>query len=479
MFSCFQFLARPVTRALAPMAFLRLAPTADSKHPCRRQQPARLAQAFAQGMRSPAILAALALALGSVAVAAGPALGFCPLRPTSNQGDVGFGVSSALPGDLNADGYADLVVGATSDDASGDTSPGRVYIYFGGPQADVAPELVLTGAAAGDRFGYSVAPAGDLNSDGWPDLVVGAYNAGKVHVYFGGPAFDATPDLVLQISSAGDHFGRAVAGVGDVSGDGHDDLLVGAELGDRVYVYFGGPGLDAAPDRVSPWLQRTVYAAAPAGDVNGDGHADFVVGGYEEVLAFWGGPNADAIPDVRINTDQLGSGFGAAVAGADVNGDGYSDILVGAPQRDGGSGRAYIFFGGQSVDTIADLVFPGSAGEQMGRAVAAGIDVDSDGTAMSSSALRRRTSLRAGSSSTTAGRGSTPWPTECFRTRPVPLSVRASPSPPGRTSIATTGRAWSSAASDVPLSASSASCSSALRRRWPPQVTWSGCASAW
>ena len=105
-------------------------------------------------------------------------------------------------GDVNGDGYADVIVGAHFNDAGG-SNAGRAYVYYGGPAADAVADLILTGAAAGDLFGYSVGTAGDGNGDGFADVIVGAYqndaggtDAGRAYVYYGGPGADAVADLM-------------------------------------------------------------------------------------------------------------------------------------------------------------------------------------------------------------------------------------------------------------------------------------------
>ena len=135
---------------------------------------------------------------------------------------------------MNGDGYADVIVGASGSDAGG-ADAGRAYVFFGGPGLDAVPDLTLTGAAAGDYFGGSVGAAGDVNGDGYADVIVGAgqndaggSNAGRAYVYFGGPGMDAVADVTLTGAAAGDIFGFAVGTAGDVNGDGHDDVVVGA-----------------------------------------------------------------------------------------------------------------------------------------------------------------------------------------------------------------------------------------------------------
>ncbi len=171
----------------------------------------------------------------------------------------------------------------------------------------------------------------------------------------------------------GDEFGHSVAWVGDVNGDGYDDLLVGAfrypEIASvgQAYLYFGGLAIDSVADLVIPaptggmgWFGVSV---ASAGDFNGDGYPDFIIGaqqaGYEgKAFIYYGGPSLDATPDVTLIGESTGSltAFGASVSSAgDVNGDGFDDVIVGAPQYGSGGnqyGRAYVFFGGAVPDAV-------------------------------------------------------------------------------------------------------------------------------
>src|SRR4029079_15805256 len=128
-----------------------------------------------------------------------------------------LGVSVHGLGDLNADGYGDIGIGAYLNDAAG-VDAGRAYIYYGGPVVDTVPDVVLTGEAADDDFGKSICGAGDVNRDGYADVAVGAftsdangYNACRGYVYFGGSPMDNVPDVTLNGEAAGDHLGYWVA----------------------------------------------------------------------------------------------------------------------------------------------------------------------------------------------------------------------------------------------------------------------------
>lgn len=323
---------------------------------------------------------------------------------TGESGADWFGTSVAGVGDLNGDGFADIVVGASSNDAGG-ADAGRAYIFFGGSKMDSSPDLVLTGASAGDNFGKSVASAGDVNGDGYYDVIIGAHandakgsNAGRAFIYFGGSQMDTAPDVVLDGSVAGDHFGFCVASAGDVNGDGFDDVIVGKNRSDigRVYVYFGGVTMDSTPD--ADWVcpspgDNFGKSVASAGDVNGDGYSDIIVGaplnpatgtfaGRADI--YYGGVHMHAIPDVVLTGELQGDNFGRVVASVgDVNGDGYADVVVGAYGHDGGgtdAGRAYIYWGGLSMDNIPDAVLSGQgADDYFGFSAASAGDVNGDG----------------------------------------------------------------------------------------------------
>jgi FG-GAP repeat len=320
--------------------------------------------------------------------------------------------------DLNGDGFADVIVGASGNDGGG-SAAGRAYIYFGDASGDVdaVADGTLTGAAADDSFGGSVAAAGDVNGDGFADVIVGArFNSGggsksgRAYVYFGaaGTSFDASADGVLTGAAAFDNFGTSVASAGDVNGDGFFDVIVGAPGNDtggmtagRTYLYFGAAGttFDASADGVLTGASNDNFgiAAATAGDVNGDGFADVIVGAWfnsagganaGRAYLYFGAAGAtfDASADGTLTGAAAGDLFGSSVASAgDVNNDGFADVIVGAYFNDGGganAGRAYLYFGtaGATFDASADGTLTGAtAGEVFGSSVASAGDVNGDG----------------------------------------------------------------------------------------------------
>jgi len=271
-----------------------------------------------------------------------------------------FGGVVAGAGDVNGDGYADVVVGAYGYGSY----TGRAYLYLGqGGGLSSSPAWTATGEVAGDYFAYAAAGAGDVNGDGYSDVVVGAYSsnsqAGKAYVYLGGATGLAASAAWAQAGAAGVRFGTAVATAGDVNGDGYADVVVGASFYNsrqgRAYLYLGGAsGLATSASWTADGEAGSIFGAAvaPAGDVNGDGYSDVVVGaqGSGSVLGkayLYLGSAAG----LAATAAWTGSGaatadrYGFAVGGGDVNGDGYADLLVGAPYNNTSTGRAYLYGG--------------------------------------------------------------------------------------------------------------------------------------
>jgi hypothetical protein len=328
-----------------------------------------------------------------------------------------FGDKVASAGDVNGDGYDDVLVGDNAED--GDR--GSAYLFLGTPGKPAeTPAWTKTGENEGDKFGISVAGAGDVNADGYDDVLVGAYgydsSQGKAYLYLGSAGGLAADPAWTDIGeNAGDMFGGAVASAGDVDGDGYDDVLVGADLCDyspqspdagRVYLYSGSS--DSVPLSAA-WTVAGEYSGdhfgaslAGAGDVNGDGYDDVIVGAYGrdrtyedqgKVYVYHGSASGMGYNDRLADWAPIGEGassqFGISVAGAgDVNADGYDDVVIGAYGypfivEDGPSyqGRAYLYQG--ASDRLSDMpdwsATGGAAGDRFGASVAGAGDVDRDG----------------------------------------------------------------------------------------------------
>jgi FG-GAP repeat. len=310
---------------------------------------------------------------------------------------------------VNDDGYDDVIVGASLNDAAGEDA-GQAYVFYGGSRLDAVADATLTAEAVGDRFGFAVGTAGDVDGDGRADVIVGAYQndaagsgAGRAYVcYLDPPPAASRPGLGLAGSYTTGFFGCAVGTAGDVNGDGHPDLIVGESRSDgaatdagAIYVYYGGPGADVAPDLVQIGTIPYEYfgwSVGTAGDVNGDGYDDFLVGAPNAhatggmvaagvAYLYFGGPVLTLLELAgAANGDQFGYSVGTA---GDVNGDGYDDVIVGAPRNDvpgTDGGQAYVFFGGATPDATVDLTLSGAAaGDQYGYSVGTAGDVNGDG----------------------------------------------------------------------------------------------------
>jgi hypothetical protein len=278
-------------------------------------------------------------------------------------------VSSA--GDVDADGYDDVVVGGQSD------LGGRVLLYRGS-STGLMERAAWTAEAeqADDDFAlYSLSSAGDVNDDGYDDVVVGAPNfdggltdEGRAYLYLGS---SSGPDTVAvwtaESDQAGALFGRAVSDAEDVNGDGYDDVVVGASdfTGDteeegRTYVFHGSAaGLEAT----AAWMAESgdEWAAfglsvSSAGDVNGDGYGDVVIGAedyddptissFDEGKAYLylgSGAGLESRPAWLVEGNAQWFNLGSSVSSAgDVNGDGFGDVIVGSAGAFAESASVYL-----------------------------------------------------------------------------------------------------------------------------------------
>ncbi len=308
-----------------------------------------------------------------------------------------FGYSIANIGDLNGDGISDIAVGAPDDDAGG-TDRGAIHVMFMNSDGTVSRTMEINDHTAngptlnnGDYFGSSIANIGDLNDDGISDIAVGALyddtggtDRGAIHVMFMNS--DGTVFRTMEIN---DHtangptlhnshlFGSSIANIGDLNGDGISDIAVGAPGANAHGVYIGS--IHIMLMNSAGTVSRTIeindhtangpalnnfdyfgYSTANIGDLNGDGISDIVVGAPNDDA---GGTSRGAIHVMLMNSDETvsrtieindhtangpalnyGDYFGYSTANiGDLNGDGISDIAVGAPYDDaGGADRGAI-----------------------------------------------------------------------------------------------------------------------------------------
>ena len=306
-----------------------------------------------------------------------------------------YGNSVNTAGDVNGDGFDDIIIGAPYNDGIA-ANAGRVYIYYGGLNVNLVPDIILSGESALNYFGYSVSSAGDVNQDGYSDVLVGAYlysNRGRAYIYFGGAGMNNTADIIMTGDSAG-NFGVSVSKAGDVNGDGYCDVIIGAmgynSYTGKAYIFYGGSNMNNIADVIMTGENVNNNfggSVSSAGDVNKDGYADVICGAYGynsfagKAYVFYGGVSMNNTADLTITgeSDNLFLGWSVSSAG-DVNGDGYDDIIVPAPSYNSYMGRAGIYLGGTNMDNTADVILtPPGTGYQFGVSVASAGDVNGDG----------------------------------------------------------------------------------------------------
>lgn len=340
------------------------------------------------------------------------------------QQNAEFGAVMSSAGDINGDGYSDIMLGASKFD-NGHTDEGKVFLYYGsaGGLANTN-SWAYRGNQTNGQFGYCMSYAGDVNGDGYSDVIIaspyydnGHTDEGKIWVYCGSAnGLLSTAYFTAESDNAGACFGISVDGAGDVDKNGYADIIVGAPFytgamsqEGAVFVWYGsstGFGASGTPLNAD-WTAtanqpsaRFGTSVASAGDVNKDGCSDVIIGApLYDVSTFlnagsawiwFGSATGLGVSGIPSNADWhgenflAGSQYGYAVACAgDIRNDGFSDVIVGAPGYSNGQsseGAVYQYNGSATMPsgTISWLGESNSAGALLGESISSAGDVNGD-----------------------------------------------------------------------------------------------------
>lgn len=292
--------------------------------------------------------------------------------PNDEAGEV-----AAFAGDVDGDGLEDVIVGLDRYGGTGQGAAFLMYAPFSGHTTLASADAVIAGDQENAYVGSGVAAAGDVDGDGFGDVLIGAHsddeggaNAGAVYLMRGplsGTLDVSAADLKLTAEQDSEHVGRRLAGAGDLDGDGYDDIVIGSpghQVGDRdigaAYVVYGGPamptGVVSLADADAKLFEQSGYdtgagdSVAGVGDVDGDGRDDLMVSAYGESYLLLGPVESSqswANADVRFTSppENQGIWFGYLVGGGgDADGDGRNDVLIAAGIDDyGWTGAAFLY----------------------------------------------------------------------------------------------------------------------------------------
>jgi hypothetical protein len=311
----------------------------------------------------------------------------------SNNSSVFLGSSVAGAGDVNGDGFGDVIVGAPNY-GNGQTNEGAAFVYHGSATGlNTSASWQIESNYDHSVLGYSVAKAGDVNGDGYGDVIVGAPwftngqdDEGAAFVYLGSAVgLDTIASWQVEGNQENAAMGAAIAGAGDVNGDGYGDIIVSAYLFSNgqqkegaAYIFHGtSSGLDTTAATIlegnQAWL-NFAGSVSGAGDVNGDGYSDIILGTHAykngepfegAVFVYHGSAfGVSTTADWQSESNMAESWFGIPVASVgDVNGDGFSDVIVGATRFENGhseEGAAFVFHGSSTgLSTTEEETFEG------------------------------------------------------------------------------------------------------------------------
>ncbi len=329
-----------------------------------------------------------------------PAVGYVDGNETMQN----LGRSVALM-DLNLDGVSDLVVGAPYTTANSLSESGSVTVYLSDAGVAMSRELVINATHSGELFGWAVANVGDVSGDGSDDLAIGVPwadpagldDAGNITLMYSWAGFDGTANATITGLNAGEELGFSIASAGDVNSDGMDDIVAGAPYYSsgilsgcgRAYVFYGGDPPNSIPDKTYTGESAGAnlgWSVSGGGSVDADADLDMIAGAPGQGTAGAAYLVRDLIkvnPTVAVIAGRSADeNFSFSVLMIpDINGDTITDLAIGAPtNNDNGThaGAVYLLFGESKFNTVTDLKIEGEMNEWLGWSVAAG-DFHEDG----------------------------------------------------------------------------------------------------
>ncbi|OQX72202.1 MAG: hypothetical protein B6D61_14690 [Bacteroidetes bacterium 4484_249] len=306
-----------------------------------------------------------------------------------------FGGYVSFVGDFNNDGFDDFLANANGHNEA----TGRCYLFLGGADPDLEPDLFFDGTFTTEWFGYRHAGGGDVNNDGYSDIAISSQNynndKGAAFIYFGSETPDNEIDFTFNGEAYNNSFSNTLSIDGDVNNDGYDDILITARgyssNAGKAYLYFGGETLSEIPDQTFERTYTTdyyAYTSSYAGDINNDGFEDFMIGAYGaygsygRCYLYFGGETPDNTADLEFYKDTGGNtDFADAISSAgDFNNDGYDDFIIADPIYNDYGGAAYIYFGGENPDNVEDLFIEANEEwESLAISASCAGDVNNDG----------------------------------------------------------------------------------------------------
>ncbi len=269
----------------------------------------------------------------------------------------GFGNSIEGVGDINKDGYDDFEI---TSDYNWTNARGYAYLFWGGDTISWNRSLTFTSDTLADFFGESAANIGDVNNDGFDDIAVGAtvwasgHDTGKVYIFYGGSQMDNKPDVVLSSNNPGDEFGRIIKNADDINNDGTTDFCIVSDP--KIFIY---PHVDLnnfiSIDGSLLGFGGYVNIEADL-DINADGYKDFVIGNtnHEDsdsvmvggAFIYLGNKSIDTVYKYKLEGENKWDEFSKIMSHADINGDGFDEILImapGFPDYENPLGKVYIY----------------------------------------------------------------------------------------------------------------------------------------